>query len=274
MAEASDLVRAYLERQVVAIGSGDAALRRGLDPIHRTRVATRRFRSVLRVLAPVFEGSAAARLDTELSWLQNLLGEVRDREVQRARFARAITRLPDELVLGPVAGDIEQTLLTEQLAARDALMAGLDSERYQRLGSAAAAFVRDAPLRPDVDLADVERLARGARHKARRRLSTAGASGDADDLHHARKALKRARYATELVRPSAGKKAKRAIRAAKDAQRVLGEHQDSVVAGAVLLRLGAALGSGADRNGFTYGLLWQREQELARRARKRAARLR
>lgn len=269
ISDTSDLVRDYLDQQLAAIGAGDIGLRRGLDPIHRTRVATRRFRSALRVLGPAFEGAAAQALDRELSWYQNLLGEVRDREVQRARFGRMIGSLPPELVLGPVAADIEQTLHSEQLRSREALLGALGSPRYRRLLSDVVAFVREPPLRAGVPVAEVEALVGKARRKAWRRVANAVRTGDAAELHRARKAIKRARYGTELVRPVAGKSAHRAVRAAKRLQGVLGEHQDSVVAGEVLRRLAAAHGGAAGRNGFTYGVLWQREQELARRARKR-----
>ncbi len=79
----------YLDAQVQAIVAGDVWLRRGLDPVHPTRVGIRRFRSTLRVFGRLFDQTARAELDAELSWYAGLLWEVRDRQVQRARFADA-----------------------------------------------------------------------------------------------------------------------------------------------------------------------------------------
>ena len=57
--------------------------------------------------------------------------------------------------------------------------------------------------------------------------------GDApadEELHDARKSVKRARYAAELAGPELGRKGGRYIEAAKELQDVLGEHQDAVAA--------------------------------------------
>ena len=75
-----------------------------------------------------------------------------------------------------------------------------------------------------------------ARRKAGRRLKRAG--DDVQQLHQARKSVKRLRYAGELLAdlvPKAGKFAK----AAKKQQTVLGDHQDLVVAADFLQRQGA-----------------------------------
>ena len=81
---------AYLDAQVQAIVAGDVWLRRGLDPIHSTRVGIRRFRSTLRVFKTLFDPTTATHLDAELSWYAGVLGEVRDRQVQRSRFAEKV----------------------------------------------------------------------------------------------------------------------------------------------------------------------------------------
>ena len=104
----------YLDAQVQAIVAGDVWLRRGLDPIHSTRVGIRRFRSTLRVFAKLLDTEARTTLDAELSWYAGVLGEVRDRQVQRKRFAEKVAALPSELVMGPVAARIEGDLLAEQ----------------------------------------------------------------------------------------------------------------------------------------------------------------
>ena len=259
-AEATQLLAAYLEAQFEAASAGDVALRRGLDPVHKTRVAIRRMRSVLRVFESFLTGDLEA-FETDLSWYQNLLGEVRDRQVQRPRLADAIGALPPELVLGPVASDVESALLAEQVQAREQLSAALDGDRYQAMMRRFRELADDPPTPPQTEVADLVAAAGAAYRKARKRLKKGAKHHDPELLHRARKAAKRARYAAELVEPAVGKRAGKRVDRLKDLQDVLGEHQDSVQSMRILLRLGATTGAKARRNGFTYGLLYQREEE-------------
>ena len=59
----------------------------------------------------------------------------------------------------------------------------------------------------------------------------------------------------------------------KRIQSVLGDLQDTVVARTMLRQMGAAAGTTPDENGFTFGLLYAREEQLARQCRKNAATL-
>ncbi|MBY4012770.1 CHAD domain-containing protein [Rhodococcus fascians] len=261
-------VAAYVREQICAIRDGDAALRRGEDPIHATRVAIRRLRSTLRVFADAFDPAVATGVDEELSWYAGILGHVRDHEVQRARFAQAVADLPDEWVLGPVAADIETTLAAEQRTYRADVDTVLTGDRHAALISALDTL--DTAVRP-LSRRNVTSLANKAGKKARTRLkdAIAGEASDDDALHRARKAFKRARYAAELAAPLLGKKhAKNTIRRYKHVQEVLGEHQDSLVAAGFLRRLGAAAGTRPAENGFTYGLLFANEQQAAAVARR------
>ena len=277
---ARDVVTAYLSEQVQALSAGDLELRRGHDSIHATRVATRRLRSTLRVFAALFEPTAAAALDSELAWYAGLLGQVRDRQVARARFAAAVAATPSQLVLGPVAAQIEQTLLREQLHHDTVLHEQLTSGRYYALLETASSWAHAGPFtaRADVDASRLVGDARKAQAKAVRRLAAALATTDpqhrAEALHRARKAVKRARYAAELAAPVSGAGAKKTVTRLKRAQEALGEHHDSIVAAGLLLRLGAAAGTTPDQNGFTYGLLYAHEQQATDRAAHAAAALR
>ena len=66
-----------------------------------------------------------------------------------------------------------------------------------------------------------------AQRKADKRLRRAG--DDIEQLHRARKAFKRARYAAELVEP-ADSQMQSIARDAQEMQTLLGEHQDAIVA--------------------------------------------
>ncbi|MBY4127316.1 CYTH and CHAD domain-containing protein [Rhodococcus fascians] len=268
------LLTDYLEEQVQAIVAGDVYLRRGLDPIHSTRVAIRRYRSTLRVFGSLFEDEPAAELEAELSWYASLLGEVRDRQVQRARFAAALRELPSEWVLGPVASRMENDLLAEQIRHREVAMAELDGDRYRALLTQLSAWSRGLPIDGEVNERLLVKLARKAGKKAIDRTKSAVRGTDDEALHRARKASKRARYAAELVAPVVDKKVSKAnIKRFKMIQEVLGEHQDAVVAAGILRTLGARAGSTAGENGFTFGLLFERERRAAEAARDEASRL-
>ena len=268
------LLTEYLDEQVQAIVAGDVYLRRGLDPIHSTRVAIRRYRSTLRVFASLFEDEPADRLETELSWYASLLGEVRDRQVQRARFAAALRELPSEWVLGPVASRIENDLLAEQIRHRDIAMTELDGDRYRALLTQLSAWSRGLPIDGEVNDRLLVKLARKAGKKAIDRTQSAVRGTDDEALHRARKASKRARYAAELVSPVVDKKVSKAnIKRFKTIQEVLGEHQDAVIAAGILRTLGARAGTTAGENGFTFGLLFERERHAAESAREEASKL-
>lgn len=270
-ADAVDAI-AFLAAQDAALIAEDVRLRTGQEDVHTVRVATRRARSTLKIFAELFDPATATGFSGELAWYAALLGEVRDRQVQRDRFAAALAELPDELVLGPIAATIEQHLLGEQLRADATLHEAMAGDRYHELLRTSSEFVRHPPLAPStrrrgrarVTSSSVERAGR----KARRRLDLALNSGDDELLHDARKAAKRARYAAELGAGQSGSH-RAAVKAFKELQEILGEYQDSAVAAALLRQLGAATHADPTQNGFTFGIL--HEQEARRAAHARAA---
>jgi CHAD domain-containing protein len=269
------VVLAYVDAQIQAIVAGDVALRRGHDPVHPTRVGIRRLRSTLRVYGPLFDPTSQDWMDAELSWYAGLLGEVRDRQVQRERFATAVADLPTELVLGPVAARIENDLLSEQLHHRAVVMEALSGDRYRTLLTVLTSWLTDPPMTEAAEKPKaVKRGVRRAGKKADKRVAAAAVDTEDEALHRARKACKRARYAAELGAPVLGKKkSKKRVKKYKKLQEVLGEHQDSVVAAGTLRTLGARAGITPGENGFTFGLLYGLEQQAAENARIRASHL-
>jgi CHAD domain-containing protein len=258
----------YLTEQIDNMFDGDLALRRGSDPIHDTRVAIRRLRSTLRVFGKLLDRPAIGHVDGDLKWFAGLLGEVRDCQVQRRRFQAALADVPAELVLGPVANRINTDLQSDQLRARKVVADAMNSPRYLDLLATLQRWRTAPPLTSPPALKALAKRARRAERKADRRLAEAVSAGDDAMLHRARKAAKRARYAAELRTP-VDKHAKETAKHYKQFQRVLGDHQDSVVATATLRRLAIAAGTTAGENGFTYGVLYAREYRAAEDARRR-----
>ena len=262
----ADLITRYLRAQYSAIVDGDLALRSGQDAIHATRVATRRYRSVLRVFGDLFDPEQAAALDTELAWYASLLGAVRDRDVLRAHLDQVVASLPPHVVLGPVTARIDEKLLSEKLTAERKLVSQMRGKRYLALLAELKAWHRQPAFveKAATPAANVDTYVRQTIRKPAKRLKQAARAGDADELlHRARKAAKRARYTAELAKPVLGNPARRLVKRAQRLQDVLGEHQDSIIAGEFLLRLGATAGAQRGQNGFTYGLLYAYEQQRA-----------
>lgn len=263
----------YLNAQIGQMENGDSELRHGENPdtIHDTRVATRRFRSTLRVFARILEADGG-EMDRELKWYAGLLGDVRDCQVQRRRFDEALDAMPEELILGPVRSRIHNDLRAIELPARTRLSDAMDSDRYHRLQAALRHWRDEPPVDPGLSAKALRKRARRAQRKADRRLVAALDSGDDAMLHKARKAAKRARYAAELRKPL-DRRAKRTIKHYKKIQGLLGDHQDTVVATGALRQLALTAGTTVGENGFSYGMLYAREQQIARRCREGALQL-
>jgi CHAD domain-containing protein len=271
---AARTVAGYLMTQIDQIVAGDIGLRRAQDPIHDTRVATRRVRSTLRVFSKVLDSTAVGELDAELKWFAGLLGEVRDCQVQQRRFSSALDKVPDEMVLGPVRSRIRNDLNAIELPARARVTEAMKSDRYLAIMAALRHWRSDPPLAASTTEKKLRKRAGHAARKAERRLTAAIESGDGAMLHRARKAAKRARYAGELMLPIAKSgHTKSTIERYKRIQKVLGDHQDTVVASAALRRIASAAGTAGGENGFTYGLLYAREQVIATDRRRKVRKL-
>ncbi|WP_375500154.1 CHAD domain-containing protein [uncultured Jatrophihabitans sp.] len=267
---AAGVIGAYLNTNFAAIVAGDVTLRRDAavalavdelhDSIHATRVASRRYRSTLRIFAAMLDGERAAALDAELSWFAAALGEVRDRHVLRRHLDAAFDELAAELVVGPVRRRVGRTLDAEEAAARAGLNEVMASARYIALLAELRNWTADLPVHDfDEPAVSLERLVRKASRTMDKRIAAAQeASTDDAAYHRARKAAKRARYAGELAIPVMGKAARQLAKQAKKRQELLGDRQDEVVAAEFLLRLGTSGG-----NGFTLGVLHQRQRALA-----------
>ncbi|HEU4674475.1 MAG TPA: CYTH and CHAD domain-containing protein [Motilibacteraceae bacterium] len=269
---AGDVLTAYVRTQVDAIVSLDPLVRRDAeDALHRMRVATRRLRSALRSYSALLDRSVTDPLADRLRELAAVLGGARDGEVLRARILTALSDVPSEMVVGPVAERIGRSLGDDLSRAQGDVLTALDSADHAELLDR---LVELASSLPWADPRAARRRAgkvlppavERAHRRVRRDLKAAGGSGVREDrdlaLHEARKAAKRVRYAAEVLVPAQGKSAERVARRAEKVQAVLGEHQDAVVARGVLLQLGAAAHE-AGESAFTYGVLAQRELERA-----------
>jgi CHAD domain-containing protein len=278
-ASAGDVVLAYLGEHAARLKSLDPLVRADEpDAVHQMRVTTRRLRSTLQSFGEIIPRSGTERMLAELKWLGGVLGEARDAEVLASRLAHNLRTIPPELVLGPAEARAVGHFAPIQAAARTNVLAALDSARYFALRDALDELLADPPLSAEarqpagrVLTATARRTYRRTRRRIRRAGHTPPGGRQEEAYHEARKAAKRARYAGEAVSPALGPDARRFTRQMKKIQSVLGDHQDAVVARGVdrELGIGAHL---AGENAFTFGLLYEREDQRAARLRAKAQR--
>ncbi|OLT00452.1 hypothetical protein BJF90_35285 [Pseudonocardia sp. CNS-004] len=259
---AGDVVLDGLADQVDRLGRWDPQVRlEREDAVHQMRVCCRRLRSILQAYRAVLDREHTAGLVEELRWLGDVLGTARDLEVLRARFTEAARRV--DLDGEQVAQDLDQYFAVRQNDARCEVLAALDSDRYLELLAALDALLETPPFTEKAwkpaGIVLAEPLARSARRVARHLRAAADGDDPTEhdtELHEARKAAKRLRYAAEAAVPALGNRAARLARAARRVQDILGERQDAVVARPVLREI-AAGSIGHDT--FGYGVLYERE---------------
>jgi CHAD domain-containing protein/uncharacterized protein YjbK len=242
-------VFAYAREQRDALAAYDPGVRQG-DPesVHKMRVATRRLRSSLKTFKRSFPGFE--EVGDELKWLADLLGEVRDGQVQKGKLLAGVDDAGPEFAAA--AARIRQHLDDQVDRGRAALAEALDSERYLALLDRVD---RLSSLPGSGEPKPIQRAAKSLA-KADGLLDQALADGEDHELHDARKAYKRARYAVEVFAPAAGKPGKQLVNVLTDLQDVLGAHQDSVVARELLRELGP--------DDFWFGVLWARQEQVGK----------
>ncbi|KAA6221912.1 CHAD domain-containing protein [Streptomyces albofaciens JCM 4342] len=267
---AGDAVLAYVREQVRTLVELDPAVRRDLpDSVHQMRVATRRLRSAFRSYGTVLDRSVTDPIGDELKWLAGRLGVDRDREVLAERLRAGLAGLPRELRLGPVAARLRLWSQRRRLGSRRTLLAVLDGARHLALLERLHALLADPPLRPaaarpparPMGEAVLKEYRRLAGRVAAAMAAPAGPERD-EALHSARKAAKRVRYAAEAAGPALGGPAEKFAGRMKRVQQLLGDHQDSVLAREALRDL-AVQAHGAGEGGFSFGLLYGREEAAA-----------
>jgi len=280
-----DLLLDYLRRQYRELLSQDPRVRAGEDDaVHKMRVATRRMRSALAGYGSVLAEQPALRLRGELRWIAGALGQVRDPQVMHGRFRALLSAQAPELVVGGTARRIDEELLAEQAAARAQLLELLAGQRYGQLLQDLETLLR-GPQRQAAAAGPAGRGGRDVVRRQRRRLkrhvkaalaaAPAGdgtgsgpAHGDGEEaLHTARKAAKRLRYSAEVWAGVDPGPAGKVAAAAERLQKILGEHQDAVVAAGYLRTFGAS-GARSGVNAFTFGRLHAVEQQRAAAARR------
>jgi triphosphatase len=232
------LVDAVIRRQLGALLAHEPGTRLGEDAeeLHDMRVASRRLRAALGVFADVLPPQFAS-LEPELKWLADVLGAVRDLDVQLERLdAPEWHGLWAEGAAGmSPADELRGVLRRERDAARTALLQALDSARYERLTTGLSALAQQGAGQRTVTghlpaLAVVPGLIEQRHRAAVKAAKRARRSGDAPDFHRVRIRGKRLRYALEFVNELYGEPATTFTKQLSQLQDLLGTIQDCQVA--------------------------------------------
>lgn len=276
-ATVGDALRTIVNRQLWRLRQHDPGTRIGDDPepLHDMRVAVRRIRAAIRVFGAALAPRFQDELKSELSFLGQSLGPVRDLDVQ-------LGKLGERRSMGASGKSTALTALAQYLRAeRDGqrvhLLAALDSARYFRLLIRLEAYALSGRGRAR-GAAARQMLASAAQRvlkKAMRKLLTCGrgieksaAPPAAEDLHALRIRAKRLRYQFEFLSALTGKPGRRFVRRLTRLQDVLGTHHDAMVAAAHLRAYAQGPGAHAEPTELVaLGELIGNEMRLADEAR-------
>jgi CHAD domain-containing protein len=264
VAAPTDPVHRAVAEQVEQLLVWDRAVRADVyDSVHQMRVTTRKIRSLLQASEGAFGISDDAWILDELRQLAAVLGVARDAEVLAERYEQTLDELPAELVRGPIRERLVDGAKNHYASGLRRSLIAMRSQRYFRLLDALEGLVAAEPPAAPRGEEPVQLTIDAAYKRIRKAAKAAAEAADADRdeaLHRIRKGAKRLRYTAAAT--GADKVSDRA----KTIQSLLGDHQDSVVSRTHLSQQAEAANA-AGEDTFTYGLLYQREDDLARRSR-------
>jgi CHAD domain-containing protein len=208
--------------------------------VHRARVATRRLRVALAVLAP--ERRSVRRLRRDLRDVTRALGPVRELDVTLGLIVRLLHDEPD---LEHALETMRVRLMEKRLRRRTRLMRVTDEVVVAGLLARVRALDLEpgcgAGHRPPLDRDGVRRRIGDRADDAARAIARAGALYAPDPLHEVRIALKKLRYALELGRAARIPHTARQAAALRRFQDLLGEWHDWQVLAAHASRVQSAI---------------------------------
>jgi triphosphatase len=251
---ASEVAFAILRRHFAKMLAHEPGVRLGEDPeeLHDMRVATRRLRAALKLYKESLP-KRAERYERDLRFFASALGDVRDLDVHLERLAEESSR--EGKVLDEVVAAIEE----RRVEARKRMLEVLDSRRYERFVAEFSGTLRRgrSPSYPGPILEVAPDLIRRRHKKVRKDVEGLAEGSPPEDFHDLRKKGKRLRYALEPLQGIYGKPSEKMVELLKTVQDDLGDHQDLIVAAALMRELGLS-GDMAPRASFALGAMAER----------------
>ena len=215
-----------IRQRLTAVTRGLPGARNGdVSSLHQTRVATRRLREALPLVA---SGSRGRKLEKTVRRLTRALGPVRELDVALLTLDE-FERLDD--VPRTAITKLRQVVTEERRLLHDEMCRRLGKLDLEKLRTRAVAAARKVKA-PRGSLADPARLAAADERSARRAIGLRAAIENAssiylpDRLHEVRIAVKKLRYGMEIARELRRSHATARIRTLKEAQDLLGRMHD------------------------------------------------
>ena len=220
-----------LAEQYAELLARDPGTRLGTDPeeLHDHRSAVRRLRAQLRAGRPLLDRTWADDLRDALKRVGRTLAPARDLDVLIAQIDEDRKRLPARERRG--AAGVLEALHARRARAQGELLADLSEPWYVSTLNRVETPVADPRFAGSGSL---RRGVRREHRRARKIVRTLPGRPTDAQLHALRRAVRNGRYAAELAAAGGDRKARRYAKRAKALQGVLGEHQDAVVATAML----------------------------------------
>jgi CHAD domain-containing protein len=267
---AGDVLHAALHTEVADLRGHEPGARQAIpEAVVRMRVSSRQLRCILLGFSRTLDPETTRPIAEELKWLGAQLAGESDTQALVERLTDDVRVLPEDMVVGPVVADLRKAVRRLAEQATDTIDRALTDPRYLALHHSLDQLVQNPPFTDRADQPAPTELSKSLAKAVRalnRRLIEADelAPGRAHDeaLHEARKADKRVRYMSELLVPLVGEPARRLHHQAEKLQKLLGDHQDSVVARSELRRLSTDAHAKGHAT-FTYGLLYALEHQRA-----------
>ncbi|MDO8834456.1 MAG: CHAD domain-containing protein [Vicinamibacterales bacterium] len=215
------------------------ALAGNVEAVHQARVASRRLREFLPLLAPAPDNDRGVRtLRRQVRRVTRALGPVRELDVAMLTLdGLAAARPVEKDAIAFVRATLERAR-AEAAAQMEAVLTGAAFDRIRAgVVEAAAAFASPAARRTLALSLAVRVASRAA--AAGRAVGDTGTVFAPDRLHRARIALKKCRYTMELAQDCGGVRLSGSLRRLKEVQDILGTLHDHDVL-AARIRDGAA----------------------------------
>ena len=219
-------VRILRQRLVALLEALPAATSGDVTSVHRARVASRRLREVLPVLAEAAGSDALGRASKDVRRITRALGPIRELDVALGHLHEVG---PRHRGAGSTLALVRRHLNAERLVRRRAMLDVITPRAAARLRHAAghrtALSGPHEPLGPSEIHSARRRAARRA-VRLRAEIGRAGGLYDSERLHAVRVATKKLRYALEVDRELSRSRALARINRLKRLQDALGQIHD------------------------------------------------
>lgn len=227
----AELGRVLLRRHLRRMLAAERGVRsdRDIEDVHALRVASRRLRASLRLLAPVAPAARLRPMQKAIRGLAQAAGAVRDRDVLLAHMAASRDALPAALQAG--LDELTGAVAAERGAARARLIERFDSAGHAAFTSAFAGLMNasagwdEAPRVRDLAGSTIWR-----QYEALRAHDRDGIPLEGDEMHALRIDAKKLRYVLELFADTFGERAAPAVSQLAALQDELGTLNDIEVA--------------------------------------------